>query len=247
MGRISCAVVVTILCFCWRIARGSTYAPSCSSLPRYLCMRFVENWLAPYAGLGSAHEVGFVSTNASQPMAISQTRQTLGKKMELRVVALVALAVVAAAAAAGVAVKEVSYVGGDHCCKFCSEGSKACGDGCISDDLTCHQGPGCACNGEGSGKRGGAVKIRAGKGAPSTREAGLEKARKVKMRKQEGKEEGASQGVKARERERRGGRGREVDDVVLVPSPSSHNGVCWSSAIGCARLMISFLCVLFIF
>jgi len=32
------------------------------------------------------------------------------------------------------------------CCKICTTG-KACGDSCISQDKTCHQPPGCACNG----------------------------------------------------------------------------------------------------
>lgn len=32
------------------------------------------------------------------------------------------------------------------CCKVCSN-SKACGDSCISKDKTCHQPPGCACQG----------------------------------------------------------------------------------------------------
>lgn len=32
------------------------------------------------------------------------------------------------------------------CCKICTVG-KACGDTCISKDKTCHQPPGCACNG----------------------------------------------------------------------------------------------------
>jgi len=31
------------------------------------------------------------------------------------------------------------------CCKVCTN-SKACGDGCISKNYTCHQPPGCACN-----------------------------------------------------------------------------------------------------
>jgi hypothetical protein len=31
------------------------------------------------------------------------------------------------------------------CCKYCATG-KACGDGCISKNYTCHQPPGCACN-----------------------------------------------------------------------------------------------------
>lgn len=31
------------------------------------------------------------------------------------------------------------------CCKYCTTG-KACGDGCISKNYTCHQPPGCACN-----------------------------------------------------------------------------------------------------
>lgn len=33
-----------------------------------------------------------------------------------------------------------------QCCKICTTG-KACGDSCISRSFTCHQGPGCACNG----------------------------------------------------------------------------------------------------
>lgn len=32
------------------------------------------------------------------------------------------------------------------CCKVCSKG-KACGDSCISRSYTCHQPPGCACDG----------------------------------------------------------------------------------------------------
>lgn len=32
------------------------------------------------------------------------------------------------------------------CCKVCKAG-KACGNSCISRDKTCHQPPGCACNG----------------------------------------------------------------------------------------------------
>lgn len=32
------------------------------------------------------------------------------------------------------------------CCKICSRG-KACGNSCISRSYTCHQPPGCACNG----------------------------------------------------------------------------------------------------
>jgi len=32
------------------------------------------------------------------------------------------------------------------CCKVCTTG-KACGDSCISKSYTCHQPPGCACNG----------------------------------------------------------------------------------------------------
>jgi LysM repeat protein len=32
------------------------------------------------------------------------------------------------------------------CCKICSKG-KACGNSCISRSYTCHQPPGCACNG----------------------------------------------------------------------------------------------------
>ena len=35
------------------------------------------------------------------------------------------------------------------CCRTCSTG-KACGDSCISRSLTCHKGPGCACNADGS-------------------------------------------------------------------------------------------------
>ena len=31
------------------------------------------------------------------------------------------------------------------CCKYCTTG-KACGNGCISKNYTCHQPPGCACN-----------------------------------------------------------------------------------------------------
>ncbi|MGD0766139.1 MAG: hypothetical protein ABR978_07515 [Dehalococcoidia bacterium] len=31
------------------------------------------------------------------------------------------------------------------CCKVCTSG-KACGNGCISKNYTCHQPPGCACN-----------------------------------------------------------------------------------------------------
>ncbi len=33
-----------------------------------------------------------------------------------------------------------------YCCKICTKG-KACGDTCISKSYTCHQPPGCACNG----------------------------------------------------------------------------------------------------
>lgn len=33
-----------------------------------------------------------------------------------------------------------------YCCKVCSKG-KACGNGCISRNYTCHQPPGCACDG----------------------------------------------------------------------------------------------------
>lgn len=33
-----------------------------------------------------------------------------------------------------------------YCCKTCRTG-KACGDSCISRSKTCHQGPGCACDG----------------------------------------------------------------------------------------------------
>jgi hypothetical protein len=32
------------------------------------------------------------------------------------------------------------------CCKICTTG-KACGDSCISRNYTCHQPPGCACDG----------------------------------------------------------------------------------------------------
>jgi hypothetical protein len=32
------------------------------------------------------------------------------------------------------------------CCRICTKG-KACGNSCISVDKTCHQPPGCACNG----------------------------------------------------------------------------------------------------
>ena len=32
------------------------------------------------------------------------------------------------------------------CCKICKKG-KACGDSCIKRSYTCHQPPGCACNG----------------------------------------------------------------------------------------------------
>lgn len=35
------------------------------------------------------------------------------------------------------------------CCKTCSKG-KACGNSCISRQLTCHKPPGCACDGGGS-------------------------------------------------------------------------------------------------
>jgi hypothetical protein len=31
------------------------------------------------------------------------------------------------------------------CCKVCTTG-KACGNSCIARHLTCHKGPGCACN-----------------------------------------------------------------------------------------------------
>ncbi len=34
------------------------------------------------------------------------------------------------------------------CCKVCST-SRACGNGCIAASYTCHQPPGCACNGSG--------------------------------------------------------------------------------------------------
>jgi hypothetical protein len=37
--------------------------------------------------------------------------------------------------------------GGDSCCKVCRVG-KACGNSCISRELTCHQDPGCACDAE---------------------------------------------------------------------------------------------------
>lgn len=33
-----------------------------------------------------------------------------------------------------------------QCCKTCS-GSKPCGDSCIPNNQTCHQGAGCACSG----------------------------------------------------------------------------------------------------
>ena len=36
--------------------------------------------------------------------------------------------------------------GGSSCCRVCTSG-KACGDGCIAMNKTCHQPPGCACNG----------------------------------------------------------------------------------------------------
>jgi len=36
--------------------------------------------------------------------------------------------------------------GNSYCCKVCRAG-KACGDSCISRDKTCHQPPGCACDG----------------------------------------------------------------------------------------------------
>ena len=49
-------------------------------------------------------------------------------------------------------VMAVSAVGCDECkqatgqcCKVCRD-SKACGDSCINVNLTCRQGPGCACN-----------------------------------------------------------------------------------------------------
>jgi hypothetical protein len=32
------------------------------------------------------------------------------------------------------------------CCKVCHKG-KACGDSCIAREKTCHQPPGCACDG----------------------------------------------------------------------------------------------------
>ena len=35
---------------------------------------------------------------------------------------------------------------GPNCCKVCTTG-KACGDTCIPATDTCHQPPGCACNG----------------------------------------------------------------------------------------------------
>lgn len=35
---------------------------------------------------------------------------------------------------------------GDTCCKVCSSGL-ACGDACIDADETCHEAPGCACQG----------------------------------------------------------------------------------------------------
>jgi hypothetical protein len=35
----------------------------------------------------------------------------------------------------------------DACCKICGTNSKPCGDACISLEFTCHQPPGCACDG----------------------------------------------------------------------------------------------------
>ena len=35
---------------------------------------------------------------------------------------------------------------GYACCKVCKKG-KACGNSCISEEKTCHQPQGCACNG----------------------------------------------------------------------------------------------------
>ena len=35
---------------------------------------------------------------------------------------------------------------GFACCKVCKKG-KACGNSCISEDKSCHQPQGCACNG----------------------------------------------------------------------------------------------------
>ncbi|EGD74284.1 hypothetical protein PTSG_06293 [Salpingoeca rosetta] len=58
----------------------------------------------------------------------------------------VVLAVIVAAAAAAVTVMAAAAAD-PSCCKYCSDGSKACGDSCISDSNTCHQPPGCACNG----------------------------------------------------------------------------------------------------
>lgn len=40
-------------------------------------------------------------------------------------------------------------VAAEACCKICSSTSKACGDGCISRNFTCHQPVGCACDGGG--------------------------------------------------------------------------------------------------
>ena len=43
---------------------------------------------------------------------------------------------------------DVPRVLGDaQCCKYCNGDSKACGDGCISLNYTCHESAGCACNG----------------------------------------------------------------------------------------------------
>ncbi len=39
-----------------------------------------------------------------------------------------------------------SDTGTGSCCKVCTSG-KACGDSCISASATCHEGPGCACDG----------------------------------------------------------------------------------------------------
>jgi hypothetical protein len=41
---------------------------------------------------------------------------------------------------------EFTKVAQTYCCKVCKKG-QACGNSCISWDKTCHQPPGCACQG----------------------------------------------------------------------------------------------------
>jgi hypothetical protein len=41
---------------------------------------------------------------------------------------------------------ELEAAAAQQCCKICTKG-KACGDTCIDRDKTCHQPPGCACDG----------------------------------------------------------------------------------------------------